>query len=88
MGFFRNIKYRREIYNIEPGSLMILYTDGVSEAENVRGEQFGMERLTDIVHRKRSESAAQIHSSVGAAIKEFVGDAPLHDDSTLIVLRF
>jgi serine phosphatase RsbU (regulator of sigma subunit) len=88
LGIFPNIQYRREICNVEPGSVLVLHTDGVSEAENVRHEQFGTDCLIDIVHRKRSGSAAQIHSSIQAAVKEFVGDAPLHDDSTLIVLRF
>ena len=60
----------------------------MSEAEKVRGEQFGLDRLIDVVRSERSGSAARIHSSIRAALKDFTGDEPLHDDSTLIVLKF
>jgi sigma-B regulation protein RsbU (phosphoserine phosphatase) len=88
VGLFSRIPYKREIANVEPGSVVVLYTDGVSEAENAAGEQVGLERLTAVVRNARMNSANEIHSNIRAALDEFVGDAPVHDDSTLIVLRF
>jgi sigma-B regulation protein RsbU (phosphoserine phosphatase) len=82
------LKFRREIAAVETGSVVVIYTDGVSEAENALDEQFGTERLQDIVATNRRASAAQIHARIRAALKEFVGEEPAHDDSTLLVLKF
>jgi sigma-B regulation protein RsbU (phosphoserine phosphatase) len=82
------LKFRREISSVEPGSVVVVYTDGVSEAENSRDEQFGVERLAEVVGSARGASAGQIHSRIRGALKDFVGDEPIHDDSTLIVLKF
>ena len=88
VGLFSKIPYKREIANIEAGSVLVLYTDGVSEAENAADEQIGLDRLTAIVSKARMDSASKIHGSIRSALNEFVGNAAVHDDSTLIVLKF
>ncbi len=88
VGLFARLKFRREISTVEAGSVVVIYTDGVSEAENSRGDQFGVDRLADVVGGSRSGSAADIHGRIRGALKDFVGDEPSHDDSTLIVLKF
>ena len=88
IGLFAHLKFRREISRVEAGSVVVIYTDGVSEAENAGNDQFGTDRLTEVVTASRTTSAAQIHAHVRSALKEFVGDEPVHDDSTLIVLKF
>jgi serine phosphatase RsbU (regulator of sigma subunit) len=88
VGLFPRLQFKREISTIEPDSILVVYTDGVSEAENRQGEQFGVDRLADVVSDSRSTSAARIHNSIRTALKDFVGDEPTHDDSTLIVLKF
>jgi sigma-B regulation protein RsbU (phosphoserine phosphatase) len=88
VGLFNHLKFRREISSVEPGSVVVIYTDGVSEAENSLNDQFGIDRLTDVVTGNRSASAEEIHAHIRGSLKEFVGDEPTHDDSTLIVLKF
>jgi serine phosphatase RsbU (regulator of sigma subunit) len=88
VGLFPRLKFRREISTVEAGSVVVIYTDGVSEAENSRGDQFGVERLAEVVAGSRSASAGDIHGGIRGALKDFVGDEPSHDDSTLIVLKF
>jgi sigma-B regulation protein RsbU (phosphoserine phosphatase) len=88
IGLFENIRYKREIMNVEPGSVLVLYTDGVSEAEDVTGQQIGLERLALAVSQMRGQSASMIHAGIRGALDEFIGDAPAHDDSTLVVLKF
>jgi sigma-B regulation protein RsbU (phosphoserine phosphatase) len=88
IGLFSNMRYQREIMNVEPGSVLVLYTDGVSEAENETGEQIGLERLFSVISHARVNSAPKIHAGIRAALDEFVGSAPAHDDSTLVVLKF
>lgn len=88
VGLFARLKFRREISGIAPGSILVLYTDGVSEAENANDEQFGLDRLIDAVKISRAAPAARIHADIRAALKDFVAEEPTHDDSTLIVLKF
>ena len=88
VGLFADLQYRREISNIDSGSVIVIYTDGVNEAENSRGDDFGMDRLISIVSNERSGSASHIHTTIRSALQEFVGDTPTHDDSTLVVLKF
>jgi len=88
VGLFSHLAYKREIRSIDPGSVLVIYTDGVNEAENGKDEQFGMERLVQVVTDSRKSTASHIHASIRTALKEFVGDTPSHDDATFIVLKF
>jgi len=88
VGLFPRVKFRREISSVESGSVVVVYTDGVSEAENSRDEQFGVERLAEVVGSARGATASQIHRRIRDGLKDFLGDVPAHDDSTLIVLKF
>jgi len=88
VGLFSNTKFTREIYDIPHGSSVVIYTDGVTEAEDEAEEQFGMERLNAVVCTHHTESAAEIHSAIRGSLQEFVGQRQPGDDSTLIVLKF
>ena len=94
VGLLPSIRHSREILDVKPGSVMVIYTDGVSEAENPAQEQFGMDRLSVVVRRNSDRSASEIHDAVRSAIEAFVGtpeegaDRYAHDDSTMMVLRF
>jgi serine phosphatase RsbU (regulator of sigma subunit) len=68
--------------------VFVIYTDGVSEAENEAEEQFGVERLAAVVQNNRTRRAAEIHSALREALGSFTGPRPANDDSTLIVLKF
>ena len=91
---YQIIRHSREIQDVKPGSVMVIYSDGVSEAEDPTEEQFGMDRLSVVVRRNSDRSASEIHDAVRSAIEAFVGtleegaDRYAHDDSTMMVLRF
>src|SRR5437016_8800523 len=57
VGLFSKLRFKREIANIEPGSVLVLYTDGVSEAENLAGEQIGLDRVTAVASEMRLNPA-------------------------------
>ena len=57
-------------------------------AENAQDEQFGVDRLAAVVADNRSGSATAIHGCIRESLKQFVGDEPTHDDSTLLLLKF
>ena len=88
VGIFSNLQYQRAIYDVDPGSVLVIYTDGVTEAENFRDEEFGIVRLMATVSAERSGSATDIHTAIRSALQEFVGNEPTQDDSALVVLKF
>lgn len=72
---------------LEEESLLVLYTDGVTEASNKHGEMFGEERLKALVASLTKQSAEEAIQSIMFSIKSFVKDCPQHDDITLLVLK-
>ncbi|MEO1085716.1 MAG: SpoIIE family protein phosphatase, partial [Acidobacteriota bacterium] len=64
-----------------------LYTDGISEAMNSADEEYGEERLYEVVRANRDESAAALVDRVFAAVKDFCADAPQTDDMSMVVIR-
>jgi sigma-B regulation protein RsbU (phosphoserine phosphatase) len=72
---------------LENGDLLVLYTDGVTDALDARGQEFGMARLEQTIVAHRSGSANQIVAALQAALHEFVGDEPPFDDLTVVVAK-
>jgi serine phosphatase RsbU (regulator of sigma subunit) len=87
IGLFSNVAVSMETYDMPRGGVVVLYTDGVTEAEAVSGEHFGMGRLSKSVAAQCGATARGIHDGVRAAMKEFSGGCRPRDDSTLVVLR-
>jgi serine phosphatase RsbU (regulator of sigma subunit)/pSer/pThr/pTyr-binding forkhead associated (FHA) protein len=69
------------------GEALIVYSDGVSEANNLREEEFGLDRLTEVVKRNLSASAAGIRDKVESALSSFTQTAPANDDITLVIVK-
>ena len=88
VGLFAGLTYSRETIDVEPGSVLVLYTDGVSEAEDENQEEFGTDRLSVVVSRNSKKSSKEIHTAIRDALREFVGETPANDDSTMMVLKF
>lgn len=72
---------------LEPGDGVVLYTDGVTEAENEAGEHFGLDRLCQVISRCWHQSASQIRQSIVKEVRQFIGSQTLYDDLTLLVLK-
>lgn len=73
---------------IEAGDRLIVYSDGVTEAQNPGGEFFGAKRLLDVVAAHLAESCTAIHDAIHAAVAAFTEGAPQSDDITVLVLEF
>lgn len=69
------------------GEVLIVYSDGVSEANNLQEEEFGLDRLTEVVRRNLSSSAAGIRDRVESALSSFTQTAPANDDITLVIVK-
>jgi phosphoserine phosphatase RsbU/P len=69
------------------GDILLLYTDGVTEAENPQGKQLGEEGLADIIRRNSDVTAEQLIQKILLALKDFTNGSPLADDVTLVVCK-
>jgi phosphoserine phosphatase RsbU/P len=69
------------------GEALVVYSDGVSEAVNPKEEEFGLERLTEVVRRNVTASAAGIRDKVESALSSFTQTAPANDDITLVIVK-
>jgi len=70
---------------LSPGDVMLLYTDGVTEAFNVEGEEFGEKRLEQVIRDCADHTAEEISQAIVSALRSFVGDEPPFDDVTMVV---
>ena len=80
-------KYDAGALQLEPGDLLLLYTDGVTEADNLKEEEFEIERTIECLKAYREEEPEIILDRLFEAIDEFAGGAPQHDDITALVLK-
>jgi serine phosphatase RsbU (regulator of sigma subunit)/DNA-binding NarL/FixJ family response regulator len=86
LGVIHDGVWRKDTIQLAPGDVLLLYTDGITEAQDQHEEFFGEERLLNVAQANLGRSAQEIQEALIAAIREFVGDAPQFDDITLLVL--
>ncbi len=72
---------------LDPGDLIVLYTDGVTDATNAAEQEFGLERLRQAIFENRDYSAREMSSALNAALREFVDTAPQFDDIAVVVIK-
>lgn len=72
---------------IAPGDIVVLYTDGVTEAESYQGDFYGIERMCDMIDQHREQAAIDIRDAVIKDLYQHVSSSKIHDDITLLVLK-
>lgn len=87
LGMFCDSPYGSQTVHLEPGDLVVLYTDGVTEGQNPQGAEFGVERLSAALAGTRPSSARAAAASCLEALARFRSGTPPRDDVTLLVLR-
>jgi len=73
--------------DLTPGDGIVLYSDGITEAENVAGEFYGLERLCATLSQHWAKSASEIKQAVVTDIRQFIGRQKVLDDLTLLVIK-
>ena len=86
LGILEEADYEETRRQLEPGDKVVFYTDGIVEAMNEQEEMFGFERLLEIARGARAMNADRLLKEILAKVDEFVGNAPQHDDLTVIVV--
>jgi PAS domain S-box-containing protein len=87
LGLFPDLGMQAQTIGLRPGMGALICSDGITEAENPRGELFGLDRLLATVARGSRSRPEGIATAIIAAVEEFGEGQPLSDDATLIVLK-
>jgi serine phosphatase RsbU (regulator of sigma subunit) len=87
LGLIPGTEYHQTAARLAPGDLLILYTDGINEAENEAGDQLGLECLLSMARSLPVSSATATGEALMAAVARFRGNAPPKDDATVVTLR-
>ena len=87
VGAFPSIRYEQRELPLLPGDLLVAYTDGVAEPENEYGEEFGVERLTELLLRHQGEESDEMIARVMNAVTQWSGAGEQPDDMTLLLAR-
>ena len=87
MGALDGAVYKEDTLLLGHGDALVMYTDGVTEAKNLKREEFGTERLDAILIGMAGKSSRQIIEAVKAGVADFVAGAEQHDDITMLVLK-
>jgi len=87
IGILSQTRYSTQKRRFHPGSTLVLYSDGITEADNLSDEEFGNERLQNLLMERGRSSPAAITDAIHAGVDLFAGQAPQRDDQTIVIVR-
>ena len=87
LGIDEATRYHQRTMRLQAGDLVLLYTDGVTDALDAQGQEFGLERLRRIMLDHRNASAAELAATLDGDVTEFSGAAARFDDITVVVAK-
>jgi serine phosphatase RsbU (regulator of sigma subunit) len=87
IGMFKTESFELDSVDLDDGDFLVFYTDGVTEAEDASGEEFGMERLSTVVRNGFSLTAEQLLAGIFGCAERFAGKNGFNDDVTILVAK-
>ncbi|MFQ5628128.1 MAG: GAF domain-containing SpoIIE family protein phosphatase [bacterium] len=87
LGALPGMSFEEENIPFQKGDLLVLYSDGITEAEDENEDEFGEDRLLRTVQKNRSQSANELIETIIAEVRSFAGEMPQSDDMTLVVIK-
>ncbi|HXU09718.1 MAG TPA: SpoIIE family protein phosphatase [Blastocatellia bacterium] len=87
IGMMQGVAYEQAIVTFEPGDVLVIYSDGITESVNEREEEFEEERLIEVVKNNAGRSASGIRDRIDEALSRFVGTTAPVDDMTLMIIK-
>jgi sigma-B regulation protein RsbU (phosphoserine phosphatase) len=87
LGMFNGVRYHQHFIKFEPGQILVLYTDGITEAANADGEEFGNVRLAERVLEGIDLTAKQLIDFIRIGVADFTERKFLDDDGTLFIVK-
>jgi serine phosphatase RsbU (regulator of sigma subunit) len=86
LGILEDASYEETRLQLEPGDKVVFYTDGIVEAMNKKEEIYGFERLQEVIKTSKASEAEALMNDIITSVSNFTGNAPQHDDLTLIIV--
>lgn len=87
LGLLPQAPYRAGEVTLEPGDLLVLYTDGIAEANDPEGNEYGLERLREACLKAKGEACESLARILGQDLEDFARGVPFADDRTLVLAR-
>ncbi len=87
LGAFEDVTYESVHFHLNVGDILVVYSDGVTEAMDPDGEMFGEARLMDVVRESAASGGAAVQEAILAAVRSFMGQASAYDDLTVQVVE-
>ena len=87
LGMFDKAEYQEREILLDPGDSLVLFTDGLSEARDLRGEEFGVDRLKEVIEKNSHLTVKKLVERIFAQIEKFTLDNRKYDDQTIVVLK-
>ena len=87
LGSFGGSKYDDYPFPLEAGEIFVLCSDGIFEAFDEAGQEFGAHRVIDVIERSHAKTSKEIVNDMFTAVQSFCGDAPQSDDRTVVVVK-
>ena len=87
LGVAPGFEYAESAVTLDPGDTIVLYTDGVTEAMNAEGEEFGLDRLRNLFTNSPLKSPKETNTAIFEAVSAFAGETPQSDDITCLAFR-
>jgi sigma-B regulation protein RsbU (phosphoserine phosphatase) len=87
LSFLEDVSYPQEQIDFQPDDVLLIYSDGITEAMNHQEEEYGEERLRELVHSIRRETVQEIIRKVLDSVKKYTAGQPQMDDMTLVVIK-
>jgi serine phosphatase RsbU (regulator of sigma subunit)/pSer/pThr/pTyr-binding forkhead associated (FHA) protein len=87
LGIQADVAYQLSEITLEPGDMLALYSDGVTEARRPSGEEFGEQGLTEFLTARRADPCAELVNALAQHVRQWCGQPSFHDDFTVVLLR-
>ena len=87
MGVLKDSQFNDTVVPLQPGDILTLFTDGVTEQENDAGEEFSTSRLEAVIRSQEADSAASLVAAITTAVATFAGTTHQADDLTVVVVK-
>ena len=86
MGVMEDLEYSQDSFQVAPGDTVFFYSDGVSEAMNENGEEFGVDRMAEVLANTPADDPEGVNNAIFDSVRSFAGETPQSDDITCLSL--
>ncbi len=87
LGFLEDFEFIDSSVKINSGDILVIFSDGITEAMNAEEEEFDEKRLIEVIYKNKNENAESIIKNIEHAVNDFAGETPQSDDMTTIVIK-